>query len=250
MKRLVPILLLILSTQLLFGQQIPNMNFDSWSKRGVTWYPYAKGASESQKAWASANPGLKPLGTNATMPEYKHVAVAGPGKAAAKLVSKKVLWAFLTGNLFTGSFARVVKFSGAEMYYGVPFHGRPKSITGYFHYIPGTINYAKAPYLAMKGKQDEGMIDVALYGWKKPLRFISTDGPSKPATEDPDLIGLATLVLDKSTDGYVPFEIKIDYRSNATPSYVFISVIASRLGEFFTGSGDTVLYVDEFRFNY
>ena len=51
--------------------------------------------------------------------------MAGSGKAAAKIVSRKLVWAFLTGNLFTGEFVRVVKFSGAEMYNGVPFHSRP-----------------------------------------------------------------------------------------------------------------------------
>ncbi len=232
------------------AQQIYNMSFDHWSKKGVTWYPYPEGASGSRKAWDSANPGIKPLGTNVAMPEYKHVAVSGPGKAAAKIVSKKVLWAFLTGNLYTGEFVRVVKLSGAEMYDGVPFSGRPRSMSGYCHYIPGVIDYAKAPYLSKKGKKDEGQIEVALYGWKERKHFISNDGPSTPASEDPALIGRAVIVFSEDTGDYVPFEIKLDYVSEATPAFAFISVLSSRFGEFFTGSSSSVMYVDELRFNY
>ena len=58
------------------------------------------------------------------------------------------------------------------------------------------------------------------------------------------------MILSKDTGGYIPFEIKLDYVSDATPTYAFISVLSSRWGEFFTGSSSSVLYVDEFRFNY
>ena len=45
-------------------------------------------------------------------------------------------------------------------------------------------------------------------------------------------------------------EIKIDYHSEAIPTYIYISAFSSRFGEFFTGSSKSVLYVDEFRLNY
>lgn len=59
-----------------------------------------------------------------------------------------------------------------------------------------------------------------------------------------------SLVLDKDTGGYIPFTIDLKYVSDKEPGYLFIAVLASRLGEYFTGSSKSVIYVDEFTFNY
>ncbi|MBQ4388569.1 MAG: PCMD domain-containing protein [Bacteroidales bacterium] len=61
---------------------------------------------------------------------------------------------------------------------------------------------------------------------------------------------LLSLVLDKDTGGYIPFTIDLKYVSDKEPGYLFIAVLASRLGEYFTGSSKSVIYVDEFTFNY
>ena len=100
------------------AQQLYNMDFDSWSKSSGAWNLYAKGAPASDRVWDTANHGLSLLGINGTMPEYRHVAVAGEGKAAVKIVSKKVLWAFVAGNLYTGRFGKIVNFAGAELFFG------------------------------------------------------------------------------------------------------------------------------------
>ena len=247
MRKVLTALLLFVSCSLLAQEQLDNMNFDQWSKVKGTWYPSSK---NGKSVWGTSNPGTSILRINSTVPEYDHVAVAGSGKAAAKIVSRKLVWAFLTGNLFTGEFVRVVKFSGAEMYNGVPFHSRPKSLSGYYHYRPGTIDFTDDDHESMKGKRDQGQIEIALYGWKQRQHFISNDGPSIPATQDPALIGYARLTLKEDSGDYVPFELKIDYRSDATPTYVYISALSSRMGEFFTGSSGSVLYLDELQFNY
>ena len=230
--------------------QVYNMNFDTWSKTSGAWNLYPEKPTAGQKVWDTANHGLSLLGINGTLPEYKHVAVSGQGKAAAKIVSKKVVWAFVAGNLYTGWFGKIVKLSGAELNFGVPFSARPKSLSGYVHYQSGTIDFAQEPYLAMKGKSDQGQIEIALYAWKERQHFVSNDGPSTPADRDPAFIGGGVITLDKDTNGYIPFEIKIDYRSEAIPTYIYISALSSRFGEFFTGSSQSVLYVDEFRLNY
>lgn len=231
------------------AQQLYNMNLDEWSKQGSSWNPFPKGATEEQRVWDSANRGMKVLGINTTMPEYEHVAVPGPGKAAAKIVSRNVTWCFAAGSLYTGHFYRVVKFSGIEMDNGTPFTGRPKSLSGYYHYLPGVINYAKEPYLSRKGETDNGQIEVALYDWPEVLHLVTNDGVYNPEA-DPHLIGRGVMTLTQATDDYVFFEIPIDYRKDATPTFVGICILSSALGEYFTGSSHTVLYVDELRFNY
>lgn len=232
------------------AQQLYNMNFDHWSRQGVSWNPFPEDAGARERVWDTANRGLKPLGINVTTPEREHVAVAGPGKAAARVASRNLLWGFIAGNLYTGRFVRVVKFSGVEMYNGTPFRGRPKSLSGYYHYLPGVIDFARDPYKSRKGQTDNGLIEVALYAWPEASHIVTNDGPVPDPEQDPLLVGRAVLKLTRATDGYVHFELPIEYRSDAMPTYVGISVLSSAQGEHFTGSSKTVLYVDEFRFNY
>jgi hypothetical protein len=249
MKKTSIIIMILCLCQILQAQQLYNMGFDVWSKQGRTWNPFPKGASEEQRVWDSANRSMKALGINTTTPEFEHVAVPGPGKAAAKIVSRNITWCFAAGSLYTGQFIRLVNFSGIEMENGTPFKGRPKSLSGYYHYLPGVINYAKNPYLSMKGKTDIGQIEVALYDWPKVLRLDTTEGHYDPEA-DPHLIGRGVLKLTKATNGYVHFEIPIEYKRDASPTYVGISILSSMLGEYFTGSSNTVLYIDELQFNY
>ena len=232
------------------AQQIPGMDFDTWSKTGGSWCPYAKEAPAGRRVWDSANKGLSLLGINTTTPEYDHVAVSGKGKAAAKVVSRKVLWAFVAGNLFTGRFNKVVDFSGADLDFGVPFTGRPKSLSGYVHYIPKPVNYAKEPFLGLKGGPDGGRIEVILTDWPGLKHIDTTKEPFVDADKDPHVIARAVIDLDKDTDGYIPFEITLKYRNGLTPRYAFIYVTPSRNGGSFTGGSGSTMYVDEFRFNY
>ena len=248
MNKLLNVLLAICICSVVNAQQLYNMGLDTWSKQGSSWNPFPKGATKEQRVWDSANRGMKVLGVNTTMPEYEHVAVPGPGKAAAKIVSRNITWCFAAGSLYTGQFYRVVKFSGIEMDNGTPFTGRPKSLSGYYHYLPGVINYAKEPYLSKKGKTDNGQIEVALYDWPHVLHRVTNEGRFNPEA-DPHLIGRGVL-LTKATDGYVHFELPIQYVKNSTPTYVGISLLSSALGEYFTGSSNSVLYIDELQFNY
>jgi len=232
------------------GPQIYNMDFDVWSRSGGAWNLYPEDAAEAQKVWDTANHGMSLLGINGTTPEYRHLAVAGQGKAACRIESKKILWAFVAGNLYNGWFGRIVKFSGAELHFGVPFTDRPKRFTGYYHYIPKTVNYAKAPYLSMKGKEDEGRIELILTDWAEPLTIV-TNNETFPAGEtNPHVIGRAVIDLQGATEGYVRFDIPIEYRSDKTPAYVLITATSSRYGAFFTGADGSVLYIDEFSFTY
>lgn len=249
MNKILTVVLAICICAVVNAQQLYNMNLDVWSKQGPSWNPFPKGATSEQLVWDSANRGMKVFGINTTMPEYEHVAVPGPGKAAAKIVSRKITWCFAAGSLYTGHFYRVVKFSGIEMDNGTPFTDRPKSLSGYYHYLPGVINYAKEPYLFMKGKTDNGQIEVALYDWPHVLHRVTNESRFAPEA-DPHLVGRGVLTVTQATDGYVHFELPIQYVRNATPTYVGISLLSSALGEFFTGSTNSVLYIDELQFNY
>ena len=232
------------------AQQLYNMDFDHWSKSSGAWNPYPRGAASGQLVWDTANRGLSVLGINGTLPEYDHVAVPGEGKAAARIVSRKVVWAFVAGNLFTGRFIRVVDLSGAEMDFGVPFSARPRSLSGYVHYIPRKIDCAGEPYLGKKGRLDEGYVEVILTDWDKPLHIVTCKDGFRDMKKDSHVIGRAILNLTRATDGYIHFEIPIEYLDGRTPRYVIITATSSRYGAWFTGGTRSTLYLDELRFNY
>ena len=232
------------------GPQLYNMGFDEWSKNKGVWYPYAADASPSQRIWDSGNAGLHTLGMTSVSPEYKHVAVPGEGKAAARIESKKIAWAFVAGNLYSGKFIRMVEMKGAESLLGAPFTARPKRLSGYYHYIPKKINNAKAPYESMAGKMDEALIEVLLMDWDKPYQQVTHRDGFIDAEKDPHIIGRAFLVIKRGTSGYVHFDIPVTYRNGKTPRYASFTLTGSRLGAYQTGASGSVLYVDELRFEY
>jgi len=231
------------------AQQLDNLNFDQWSKKGGCWNPYAKDAKT--KTWDTANHGLSILGINGTMPEFEHVAVSG-SKAAAKIETKKVLGILVSGNIYTGRFLHLVKMSGAVMEFGIPFKGRPKSLSGYVHYQPGKIDVASDALKALKGSTDTGCIEISLQDWDGPETVDSTSPEFKEMREKPQThrIGYGKLELKKNTGGYIPFEIPIEYVNGKTPRYIVIVCTSSKNGQQFTGSTDSVMYLDEFRLNY
>ena len=231
-------------------EQVYNMNFDRWHKDSGTWYPYPEKATAQQKVWDSANKGLSIIRANTTTPENEHLAPGRNDGSAAKIQSRSVFGIFVAGNLFTGVFHKTSGTSGAVMTFGTPFTGRPKSLSGWYHYKPGAINYAKAPHKDKKGKTDEGSIDVSLLDCKSLSAIDTAKEKFVEAEKNPDCVGFGKLILKEDTKGYVQFELPIEYKNDKTPTYVVIVATPSRFGEFFTGSSDSVLYVDEWQFNY
>ncbi|MBO7544181.1 MAG: PCMD domain-containing protein [Bacteroidales bacterium] len=230
--------------------QLYNLSLDNWSKDKKTWNPYSAGKAFPGRTWDTANKALSILGLNGVTPEEEHVAVKGEGKKAAKIESRNCLWAFVSGALYAGNFRKIVRFAGAEMDWGVPFEGRPKSFSGYYHYIPGIVNFAKKPYTYLKGKSDIGHITVTLTDWPEQYVIDSTKGNWVDLENDPHIIAHGEILIRHSTSDYVRFRIPLEYRNERTPKWVVIVCTPSAYGDFFTGADGSVLYVDELRFNY
>ncbi len=230
--------------------QLYNFSFDHWTKVKKKWCPYAADSPAEDRIWDTANQALSLLGINGAEPEDAVVAVKGPGKRAAKLHSVKVLWAFAAGALYTGSFVRIVDWSGAEITQGAPFTGRPKALEGWYYYIPKPINHVRAPYKALKGQMDCGQIEVLLTDWDTPFHAVSNDSRYVDAEKDPHIIGCGCLRIDKGTDGYVHFSMPVTYRNGRTPKWVVVTLASSRYGAYYTGGDGSTLYLDEFSFKY
>lgn len=232
------------------ADSVPNMSFDAWYQDGDAWYP---NADADNFWWDSANGGTKTLSIYPTTPaEEEYIYAKGEGKNAAKLQSKEAMLVGLAaGNIYTGRFIKAVMSlsnPGAELDWGVPFTSRPLALTGYYHYIPVTVN--KGDYNGMSGKTDIGQVQVMLTDWSIPFRVSTADGQFVNPQTDKGIIAYGTMDLN-ATGSYQPFTIELEYRDTSrVPKYIVIVAAASKYGDYFTGGVGSTLYLDEFSFIY
>jgi hypothetical protein len=226
--------------------QLYNLSLDAWSKEGRVWSPNA--ADAPSKTWDSGNKGTIVLGKNVTEPEEDFVAVKGPGKRAARLRSEFIgvagIGKFASACLYTGRFLKVVGMKGAQMSFGLPYSQRPASLHGYYAYKPGKIDYASKEHASKKGTTDHGHIEIYLTSWSEPFVLDNAQNIGLDP-KAPYVIGYGVLELDKPTGGYVEFDIPVVYVSDKTPTYIGIMAASSKWGDSYTGSTDSILYLDE-----
>lgn len=233
---------------------IYNMNFDLWSKDWGIDAAYGEDADDEQKAvWGTGGfvLALSMGGTPVMTKETEALAVEGEGKAAVKLqtIYSEPLSILGNGTIFTGS---MVSFSEEEfkVKLGTPYKKRPVTMDGYARYIPKTIDHAADAYTDKMGTLDNASIFIALADWDSPYEV---DPPTKiqEGTESiPGIIGYGKFILDRETDGYEKFSIKLNYLSDRTPTFAVIMASSSALGDYGTGAAGSVLYLDELGFTY
>lgn len=230
--------------------QLENMDFDQWYKNPKgTWYP---GVDGEEKIWDTANKGAALMGKNPTTPESSFLAPGEDNTSAARMESMRV-GMFAAGNIYCGSFreASLSGSIGAILEWGVPFAAKPKSLKGYYAYSPKKIDQVRKPYENLMGTMDKCQIVVMLTDWEQPFVVNTSEGIFVDQENDPHIIAYKKLESDVQTDGYVPFELELDYRrTDAMPKYAVIVACASYKGDYFTGGLGSVMYVDEFEFVY
>ncbi|MCM1501426.1 MAG: PCMD domain-containing protein [Bacteroidales bacterium] len=230
------------------AQVLYNMGFDDWWQDSGAWYPYLQDAQNP--TWDTANGGTKMLSLYPTTPESEHLAVAGEGKRAARLESAYKM-KFAAGNIYTGKFGKVILSPmGASLDWGVEFSSRPVALKGYYDYSPAAVNYTNSPYDYMKGQDDIAQIQVILTDWDAPFNVDTGNKRFVDVQNDPAIIAYGTMDCNR-TDGYVEFTIPIVYRDvTRTPKYIVVVGAASKYGDYFTGGVGSLLYLDEFSFEY
>ena len=229
------------------AEVLHNMSFDNWYQNGSIWMP---NLSADYQVWDSANPGSGKFNITPTTPENTDVAVAGDGKKAVKLESKKALIVLAAGNIYTGKFGNTDGL-GAYLDWGVPFTSRPLALKGWYKYQPKAIDMVKSPYENMKGQTDICQIQVLLTDWDKPFTVNTNTGSFVDFENDPHIIAYGKLEDNTTSSSYKDFTIELDYRDmTRTPKYIVITACASKYGDYFTGGVGSTLWVDEFEFVY
>ena len=223
-------------------EEIPNLNFDSWTQNGKMWYPnsvaddkYAEGAY-----WATGNAGVTTLKSANSYPVEDDVI---SGKAAKLETISIMLAKYAAGNLFIGAFApnglNTTK-PAENVVFGRPYSGaRPTKFKGYYKYKPGTSMSGGSVPSDRTLTIDECDIYIKLWS-------------------NNTVIGEAHLIDNRPMDNYEAFELPIEYTDKTKyPDKITIVATSSRYGGEFSGmsvvgqvSAGSTLWVDEFSLSY
>jgi len=246
--------------------QLPNGGFETWSTdRSDILYPYAADAAPADRWWGTGNPGSMTLNKLVT------TAVEDPrpgseGRYCAQLRSQYVSFLgvgkFAAGNLFTGRYAET-KGTDGIVQFGQPFTSRPVALHGWVRYNRGKMDYIKGIPAGMslsKGDPDEGIVYMALGRWpaaayggteQSPVQIYTRDTKTFFDPKGKDVIAYGEARFTTSVDEWREFTVTLDYTAkDIRPTHLMIVCSASRYGDYFTGSSDSVMWVDDFELIY
>lgn len=240
---------------------LPNMDFEEWSTVNNVVCPYL-----DTPFWGSGNDGAAIAGTTLTEPTTD-IRPGSQGSYAASLQSKKAslmgIGKFAAGNLFIGEFGGLQGTNGL-VNFGRPCSARPVALHGWVKYNCGVIDeVGKVPSARpelKKGDMDEGQIVIAVGNWTAEEYGGSANCPVVVNTQDQstffdprgkDVIGSGELIFTESTDGWVEFTLPLEYRSTSEiPTHIIIICTGSHFGDYFTGSTQSLMLVDDFELIY
>lgn len=236
------------------GAQIPNGDMEAWSTSGDVIYPYAAGASPF---WLTGNDGAKMA--NATLTKSStDVRPGSTGQYSAYLKSQFAsvmgIGKFAAGNLFIGDFSLsgldgTVKF-GREF----NFTAKPKALTFWMKHHEGTID-------KNSGKPASGpdtcTANIIITNWTEPYAVNTKDQSTfftmaDLATMD-GVIGYAYHQTTTSNTEWTEYTLDIIYREDmkdAKPTMLVVSFTPSGYGDYFCGSTESWMYVDDIRLTY
>lgn len=243
---------------------LPNGNLDDWYMSGKTWYPVTENDyNVSGSFWDSSNPatttGAGAL-VNKNPTQGNSTTVHTSGGQSAELKSQYAgafgIGKFAAASLYTGKFNSLVGTNGAKIDFGQSFVSRPTALHGWFHYTSGKIDYrgGNTPEgLGEMGTDDLCSIYVALSKKQKQVDNTKTE-TFLDLENDADIIAYGQLADAEAvtTNGWKEFTLNFKYKTlDPQDSYYLIIVFSSsKYGDYFTGSTNSVMYVDDLELVY
>ena len=241
--------------------QLPNSDFESWTKNGKLYWLYADG---QDMFWDSGNPALQQYTSflSGNPPTYPDSDTKHGGTYSACLNSINMVVKFAAGNMFVGEFIRTQGTNGV-IGWGRPWTSRPVALKGWVKYSPATVNFESNDYPALKkGDTDNGIIYIALLD--ATMTDDGTSGKSYPviintATKQlldknaAQVIAYGELKFTEATAGsdMIAFEIPITYfRTDVKPSNIMVTASASIGGDYFVGGEGSKMWVDDLELVY
>lgn len=220
---------------------IPNMNFDTWTQSGKTWYPnpVANNLDDAQAYWATGNEGVTSVGNRDSNVIPVDGTDAYKGRAVKmQTIEPMTLVGAAAGNIFIGTYKTNVGNPSSSPVFGREYSGaRPTKLKGYYKYKSTPITAGTKP-----GNLVNDQCHIYLRLWDSLENEIAYG----------EFVGSETVTQ------YTPFEIDIEYKNmEIKPAKITIVATSSKYGGDFeglkvvgqVGSGST-LWVDEFELSY
>lgn len=249
---------------------LENGGFESWATIKKIVCPYL---SEESAFWGTGNPGAAMV--NATVTDKSDdVRPGSTGSYSAKLESRFANLAgigkFAAGNLFIGKYVSTVGTNGI-VGFGHKFTSRPVALRFWVKYNCGKIdNIGTLPAGSevKEGDNDTGSVFIALGDWTKEEYGVDADGLIKGTDDQPvvvdtrdrgtffnpkskAVIAYGELLLTESVGQWQQVTIPLDYvTTSKIPTHIVIVTSASRLGDYFTGSTQSVMWLDDMELLY
>ena len=215
------------------GNQLPNADFESWSDDKTLG-----------GLWSSGNNSFVTLMKKAS---------GRNGGSCAFLDSQAAVGKFAAGNLFTGSFEMNISTMSGKVTFGkdFAFNASPKSLSFWMKNTQGTINYGdKASgtdkYTAMVLITDGRTYTVDTTDESSFLTFDSL-------STQPGIIAYGYIHSDDSNADWVMKTVELTYVAgyeNMTAKKISVSFTPSGYGDYWCGSTDSEMYVDDVVLNY
>lgn len=244
-----------------------NGNLDDWYKSGKTWYAASQDyfTTNGGSFWDSSNPGTTTgagalVNVNPTQGNSATVHTMGGQSAELKsqYASAFGIGKFAAASLYAGKFNSLVGTNGAKIDFGQPFTSRPTQLHGFFQYTAGVIDYkgdsTPADLGIVKDKTlDQCAVYIALT--TKAYQVNNTDlSTFIDFNNDPGIVAYGELPASDcvSTNGaWKEFAIDLKYHSLTTkPTHIIVVCSSSKYGDYFTGSTNSVMYVDDLELIY
>lgn len=245
-----------LSHQTAAGAQIPNGDMESWSTSNDIVFPYAAGASPF---WLTGNEGGAMAGATLTQ-SSTDVRPGTTGQYSAYLKSQFAsvmgIGKFAAGNLFVGTFSMSGMNGTVSFGRDFNFTAKPKSLSFWMKHNEGTINQNSGTPAEATGT-DKASMYVLITNWDAPYAVNTADTSTFFTMADfatmEGVIGYGYLEKRESATEWAEYTLDITYREDmkdVKPKKLVVSFTPSGFGDYFTGSTDSWMYVDDIVLNY
>ena len=248
--------------------QLPNSGFETFSNaESDKYYSFYDPASPvpvlQTEWWGSGNKGSTTVGSKFAITKPDDTEKV-EGKYSLKMESQYVVIKFAAGNIFSGEYGGNVGTAGGKVRMGRPFTLRPRKLTVWLKYKSGKIQQKTLggypdDDVVKVGDNDRGIVWVALGTWdcrkyggteSCPVEVNTTDKSSFFDPAGQDVIAYGRFVTDHDME-WTKVEIPLEYVSTSRrPTHIIVSCAASMLGDYFTGSPDSILWIDDMRLEY
>ena len=241
------------------GNQIPNGDLEDWCKNGDgVIIPYH---TSNNPYWCTGNYGTAILSKNITQ-SSNDVRPGSPGTKSMYMDSEYIVVKFAAGNGYLGSWGGM-DGTNAKVYFGQPFdfNAKPKAIRLWAKWNCGKIN-REATGVGKKGNPDLCKMFCALTtdshlvdsSKGKETTFSPSDADIKSGDPRYDKV-LYSAYFDttESQTEWKMVEIPFTFYGddpNQVPSHIILTFTCSGYGDFFDGSTDSWMYVDDIELVY